>query len=101
MKLYMTAIVGFLAIALSGCGEPLSKEEKAQLAQKSANLIVETDILGYVDYVIDSRSGICFARSAQGRGYYVYSPVACTEKVKSLLVNTPELLIHHDKEIIR
>ena len=49
---------------------------------------IDRDIMiGNIIYVIDRRTGICFARSYAGNGYYIYSPIECTEKVKVLIVN--------------
>jgi len=72
-------IILFIGLFVMAACEPIIIEGKA----KSAT----TDIKGYVDYTVDERSGICFARSMLRGGYYVYSPVECTKRVKALIIN--------------
>lgn len=74
------------ALVLVTACEPPTEEELIEQERK-VTVYVENDITNYMFYVIDPRTGLCFARSKATKGYYIYAPVDCTDKVMELVIN--------------
>lgn len=63
------------------------KEQTAEQKQEHHQRAVRAYESNYIDYIQDTRTGICFVRSIIGDRSVILAPVECTEKVKKLLVD--------------
>ena len=84
MKIQGFVVIGLIAGLLAACDNPpVSAEDRKDAAATAMN----KDMNGYLSYVKDHRTGICYAASLISNGFYVYSPVSCTDRVMKILIN--------------
>ena len=79
-------IFAVCALVLIAACDPLTEAEQAAFDAKVV-VDVKNDMSSYMAYVIDSRTGLCFVRSRTKGGYYVYTPIECTDKIMELVIN--------------
>lgn len=85
----MIKTIKFFMVLFCGLGVTLAIVACDPETQQEVTVVVENDITTYMVYVMDPRTGLCFARSRTSKSYYVYAPVDCTDKVLNLILNPP------------
>lgn len=89
MKKLSILALSICALTVVACSPPTPEEEQIEQLKQAIKVInfVEKDITGYMFYVIDPRTGLCFARSQVSKSWYVYTPVDCTDRVMENVIN--------------
>ena len=85
MKKVTMLMLVICAMSVTAC-QTETAEEKQNKLKKDVEF-VDNDLTKYMHYVQDPRTGMCFARSQMNGGWYVYTPIDCTSRVKELLLN--------------